>query len=189
MNKFSLLAVLIIGLVTSSCSSSEGYYQLSSDGPASTNASGVALGVGPVTLPDYIDRPELVFQNSEYRFEIPLGHRWTGSLRDTTTRVLGTNLARRLNTGNFWLYPWPADSSIRYQVAIDVRRFHAVSEGDAILEAAWAVADARSGRIIVRKSAAFTEPLVGDGYDAVVAAESRLLAQLADAIAAGFPGK
>ncbi|HEY5892106.1 MAG TPA: PqiC family protein [Chthoniobacterales bacterium] len=189
MKKLSLFAALLVALATISCSSPERYYQLRADGPASTNTSGVAIGVGPVTLPDYVDRPELVFQNSEYRFEIPLGHRWTGSLRDTTTRVVGTNLARRLNTGNFWLYPWPAGSSIRYQIAVDVRRFHAVSEGDAVLEAVWTVADLRSGRIVTRQSGTFTEPLAGDGYDSVVAAESRLLAQLTDSIAAGFPGR
>lgn len=189
MKNVSLFAVLLIALATISCSSPGSYYQLKAEGPASTNASGVAIGVGPVTLPDYIDRGELVFQNSEYRFEIPLSHRWAGSLRDTTTRVLGTNLARRLNTGNLSLYPWSSGAKIDYQVAVDVRRFHAISEGDAILEVAWTVGNVREGRVVARRSSTFTEPLVGNGYDAIVAAESRLLARLADAIAVGFPGK
>ncbi len=174
-------------LALAACSTPETYYRLSSDGPAPSDVSGVALGVGPVILPDYVDRAELVFQSEANRFEVPYERRWAGSLRETTTRVLGTNLARRLGTGNLHLYPWDPTTQIRYQVRLDVRQFHAISGGDAILQTAWTIDDKQSGKTIVRQAGNFTEPVKGDGYEAVVAAESRLLSQLADAIASTFP--
>ena len=100
-------------LSLAACSTPEVYYRLNSDGPAPTNTTGIALGVGPVVLPDYIDRGELVFQSEANRFEVPYEHRWAGSLRETTTRVLGTNLARRLGTGNLHLYPWDPGTPLR----------------------------------------------------------------------------
>ncbi|MEQ1861374.1 MAG: PqiC family protein [Chthoniobacteraceae bacterium] len=181
------LLTLTTALALAACTTAETYYRLSSDGPVPANLSGFSLGVGPVTLPDYIDRGEVVFQSEANRFEVPYDHRWAGSLRETTTRVLGTNLARRLGTGNLHLHPWAPGTTVRYQVSVDVRQFHAVSGGDAILQTAWRVEDTQSGRVVVRQAGNFTEPVQGDGYEAVVAAESRLLAQLADAIAAGFP--
>ena len=174
-------------LALTACSTPETYYRLSADGSVPSMAKGIALGVGPINLPAYIDRGELVFQSEDHRFEIPYEHRWAGSLRETTTLVLGTNLARRLDTGNLYLYPWDPAAPVRYQVQVNVRQFHAVSGGDAILQAAWRVEDKQGNSPVLRKTGNFTEPVRGDGYDAVVAAESRLLAQLADAIAATFP--
>lgn len=181
------LLALLTALALAACSTPEVYYRLSADGPAPASTSGFALGVGPVVLPDYIDRGELVFQSGRNRFEIPFERRWVGSLRETTTRVLGTNLARRLCTGNLHLYPWEPGTPLRYQVRVEVRQFHAVSRGDAILQCAWRIDDRESGKALVRQAGNFTEPVRSDGYEAVVAAESRLLSQLASAIAATFP--
>lgn len=181
------IAALAAALALAACSTPEKYYRLSADGPAPTSTGGFALGVGPVVLPDYIDRAELVFQSEDNRFEIPYEQRWAGSSRETTTRVLGTNLARRLGTGNLYLHPWDPGTVLRYQVRVAVRQFHAVSSGDAILQCTWRIKDRQSGKTFVQQAGNFTEPVRGDGYTAIVAAESRLLSQLADAIAATFP--
>ncbi len=183
------LASLALVLTLAGCSSGESYYRLSAEGPVPANASGIALGVGPITLPDYIDRGEVVFQSQENRFEIPYERRWAGTLRGTTTRVLGTNLARRLSTGNLHLYPWEPGTRLRYQVRVEIRQFHAVSGGDAILQCVWSVEDKGSGQTVLRNVGNFTEPVRGDGYEAIVAAESRLLGQLARSIAGSFPGR
>ncbi len=187
MTKLRIIALAAAALALAACSTPETYYNLSADGPVPGNASGFSLGVGPIVLPDYIDRGELVFQSEDHRFEVPYERRWAGSLRETATRVLGTNLARRLGTGNLHLYPWEPGTPLRYQVRVEVRQFHAVSAGDAILECAWRVEDSQSGKTVVRQAGNFTEPVRGDGYEAVVGAESRLLSQLAAAIAATFP--
>ncbi len=189
MNFSTSLRTLAIGLAVllAACASPDSYYSLSADGPVPTTISGVSIGVGPVSIPDYVDRAELVFQSEEHRFQIPFEHRWAGSLQETTTRVLGTNLARRLNTGNLHLHPWEPKINLQYEVPVQIRQFHAVSGDDAILEASWTIKDGDSGKVIASGVVNASEPIVGDGYDAVVAAESRLVAQLADAIAARFP--
>ncbi len=181
------LALALAAFALAGCGTGESYYRLSAEGALPGNASGVSLGVGPITLPDYIDRGEIVFQSEANRFEIPYERRWAGNLRASTTRVLGTNLARRLGTGNLHLYPWEPGTSLRWQVRVEIQQFHAVSGGDAILQCSWTIEDKQGGGIVVRKVGSFTEPVRGDGYEAIVAAESRLLAQLAGKIASGFP--
>ena len=185
----SLLFCLVLPAVVAlaSCSTPEKYYRLSADGPPPPTGAGFALGVGPVSLPDYIDRAELVFQSSEERFEVPFEQRWAGSLRDTATRAIGTNLARHLGTGNLHVYPWPPGTLLDYQVRVDVRQFHGRSEGDAILEASWTVEDGRTGQVLVRRAGNYVEPVTIDGYEGIVAAETNLLSQFSKAIAESFP--
>lgn len=181
------IALLLTAFVLAACSTPELYYRLSADGPLPARSSGLSLGVGPIELPDYIDRAELVFQSSETRFEVPYEQRWAGSLRDTTTRAVGVNLARRLGTANLHVYPWPPGTALSRQVRINVNQFHARSGGDAILEATWTIEDGLNN-VLSRGSGAFREPVAKNGYEGIVAAQSRLLSQLSEKIAAGFAG-
>jgi uncharacterized lipoprotein YmbA len=185
-----MLFALALAAVLGGCSTDpERYYRLSAEGSVPTNANRFSLGVGPVTLPDYIDRAELVFQSGPNQFEAPYEHRWAGNLRDGFTQVLGIDLARALGTGNLHTYPWEPGTSLRYQVPIAVRRFHAESGGLAVLEVGWTVNDGRTREILVRRAETFSEPVRGNGYEPIVAAQSRLVAKLARAIAASFPGR
>lgn len=179
------IVLLLTAAALTACSTPELYYRLSADGPLPSQSSGLSLGVGPIILPEYIDRAELVFQSSETRFEVPFEQRWAGSLRDTTTRAIGVNLARRLGTTNLHTYPWPPGTRLDRQVRINVNQFHARSGGDAILEATWTIEDGKNN-VLKRGSCAFREPVGKDGYEGIVAAQSRLLSQLSDQLARSF---
>lgn len=175
-------------LLLTGCGGGEKFYRLTSDGSAPTRAAGVSVGIGPVALPGYIDRAELVFQSGANEFQVPPGARWTGTLGENVLNALRDDVGRRLGSGNVLTFPWPPGSPVRYQVAIDVRTFHAVSGGSATLECSWRVIEPSSGRALSRHNGSYQENIAGDGYDPVVAAESRLLAQLADGIVHSLPG-
>jgi uncharacterized lipoprotein YmbA len=162
------------------------FYGLTADGtlPSGATANALVLGIGPVDVPDYIDRDELVFQSSAHRYEVPAEHRWAGDLTDSVTGVLVSNLGHRLGTNAVHGYPWDSRLNPRYAVPVTIRQFHAVSGGDAVLDVGWEIRDGATGETVHRGAQVFSEPLTEEGYDGVVAAESRLLGQLADAIAA-----
>jgi len=48
----------------------------------------VVLGIGPVTLPDYLDRPQIVLRTSQNELVFSEYSRWAGSLATDTVRVL-----------------------------------------------------------------------------------------------------
>ena len=187
MNKPTLWRAMLlsssVALLLAACGASDKYYRLASDGAAPVRATGISVGLGPVALPGYIDRAELVFQDGANQFQVPPSARWTGTLQENVLNALREDVGRRLDTGNVLTYPFPPGVTIRYQVAIDVREFHAISGGNAILECSWRIVDPDGGRVISRHNGSYQEPISGNGYDSVVAAESRLLAQLADGIA------
>lgn len=178
-----LLAVILCAVA--SCSSTESYYLLSPQVAKSTvlPSNGIRLGVGPVLLPDYIDRSEIVFQSSPNKFEIPPGHLWAGSLKDTMLNVTATNLSRALRTPNVRSYPWEPGTQLDYAVAIDVHRFHSRTGGDAVLEVTWRLYDETTRQVRSQRNSTFERPLQADGYDAVVTAQSLLLKDLAEEIA------
>jgi len=177
----------LCALLAGCAGTTDQFYRLSPDGelPAARAAGEAALpiGLGPVKLPDYIDRAELVFQSAENRFEIPPDHRWAGSLGDSVTEVLAADLGHRLNSAAVYAYPWDPSHAPRYSIPVRIRQFHAVSGGDAILDVSWEIRDPASSTTRQFGSEVFEEALMEEGYDGVVAAQNRLLGRLADAIA------
>ena len=177
--------LLIAFLALASCGTERSYYVLSPMGRP-PSGGGIGIGVGPVSIAAYLDRENLVFQESGNRLAIAESHRWAGDLEDNVASVLATNLGRKLGTGNVRTYPWADDGDLRYQVSIDVRQLHGTADGDAYLEAAWRVYSLPDRRMTTSKSWSGTEPMQVDGYDELAAAESRLLARLAAEIAASL---
>ncbi len=177
-----IFILLLVGLLAAGCGGSKTYYFLTADGPTPTG-SGRGLGVGPVTLPEYIDRPNLVIQNGDNSLAVAEDHRWAGDLSTSIARVTATNLGRRLHTGNVRTYPWQNDGEIDRQVSLEIRQLHAAADGHAVIEVGWRVYTLPDRRLKASKTFVDREPLASDGYDSLVAAQSRLLSRLADEIA------
>ena len=164
---------------------SKSYYVLTADGPA-PSGGGTGIGVGPVNLAEYIDRPNLVIAENANQLGIAEDHRWAGDLAASITRVTAANLGRRLNSGNVQVYPWRNDSDIRWQVTLDIRQFHGGADGFAVIEAGWRAYSLPDRRLVASRTFVDREPLVADGYQPLVAAQSKLLSRLAADIAANL---
>jgi uncharacterized lipoprotein YmbA len=180
---------ILLALLLAGCGGGQQqYFRLSAIGPATVRDGGLGVGVGPVTLPAYVDRAELVFQSGDNEFQVPANAHWTGSLQGNVTQTLAEDLGRRLGSGNVAPSPWPANTPMRFQVIVNIGQFHAISGSGAILDVSWQVADPATHAVLRRRNAHLEEKVDGDGYAAVVAAESRLLDQLAAQIATSLRG-
>lgn len=179
----------LLSLLFASCAApSKSFYVLTPEVPASAGgerARGAGVGVGPVSVAGYLDRPNLVFQESGNRLAISESHRWAGDLPENIARVTATNLSRLLRSSGVRVWPWESDEGLRYQVTLDILRLDGTPGGEAVLEASWRVYSLPDRRIAVSRSWSGAEPLERDGHEALVAAQSRLLARLAGEIAAG----
>ena len=180
-----LILFLAMLLVASCGAGPKSFYVLTADGPAPTGG-GQGLGIGPVTLAEYIDRANLVLASSPNQLAVAEDHRWAGDLSAAVARVTATNLGRRLHPGNVRTYPWNNDGEIRYQITLDIRQLHAGTDGFAVIEAGWRVYSLPERKLKTSRSFVDREPLESDGYPALVAAQSRLLSRLAKDIAAGL---
>ena len=182
---FKAIAIALCAVLFTACAGSRSFYMLTADGPA-PSGGGRGIGVGPIVLAEYIDRSNLVVQDAPNRLAVAEDHRWAGDLAASIARVTAANLGRRLKTGNVRTYPWPRDEDISDQVTLDIRQLHGGADGFAVIEAGWRVYALPDRRLKASRTFVAREQLAADGYQAMVAAQSRLLARLADDIAAGM---
>lgn len=181
--------LLAVGLLLcSSCSflsknPGRSYYVLSAAGSAPSR-SGIGIGVGPVDLAPFLrERSNLLFQSSSNRLEFSQDHLWAGDLEDDFSRVLATNLGRRLGTGNVKVYPWQRESELSYQVTVDVVRFQGTPDGETVLEANWRAYRLPEGVLVKNRNTTVSDDLLKDGFEELAASQSRLVDKLAAVIA------
>ena len=148
---------------------------------------GPALGVGPVKLPAYLDRPEVVTRSGPNALQIAEFNRWGEPLEDNFKRVLAMNLGVLADTDRVSLYPWPRSSPIDYQVTVDVDRFDAAVSTQVVLIARWNLFTGEEGRAVRSGRTVVTVPAATANYEALAGAMSDAVATLAREIAAVIP--
>lgn len=182
-----LRPVILLGavLLAGCAADPKSFYVLSADGPAPAGG-GPGIGVGPVALAEYIDRPNLVLAEGPNQLAVAEDHRWAGDLGASIARVTAANLGRKLGSGNVRTWPWRGDDGLVYQITLDIRQFHGAADGHAVIEAGWRAYSLPDGKLKASRTFVDREPMDADGYQPLVAAQSRLLSRLAADIAAGL---
>jgi len=150
--------------------------------PAATQ-SNLSIGLGPLTLPDSLNRPQILVRPEAYRRELAEFDHWAGDLKNNLARILGARLGERLGTQRIFLYPWPRFRHTDLQVQVDVWRFEGRPGGEAELYGSWTLLDGEGQRELSLDAFTLRQPVRGLDYRDLVAAMSNLVAQLADRIA------
>jgi uncharacterized protein len=143
----------------------------------------LTIGVGPVTLPPYLDRPQIVTRASRARLALAEFDQWAAPLHDDVARVLAENLSLLIPTDYVVLAPWPRTTAIDYQVTVEVMRFDGGVGNEVVLAARWAIVSADGKELLMRKSR-FQAAAAAQDYEAMVTAMSRTLDALSREIAA-----
>jgi uncharacterized lipoprotein YmbA len=175
-------------LVVAGCSESPPteFYTLSNMQlpPAGLSTPRTVVGVGPVTLPDYLDRPQIVTRASGNRMMLAAFNSWVEPIDGMFTRVLVQNLSTLLSSDNVARMPQPRALALDYQVEVDVSRFDADATGRAVLDARWRVFGRGGDQLIQEGRSTIVEPAVDpEDYEAIVGSMSKALAEMSRAIA------
>lgn len=180
---FVWLAVAVL----TSCGSppKERFYTLSAAVVAATATTAEArdhVVVGRVTLPEVVDRPQLVVRIGANEVAILEQHRWAEPLKSEIPRLIARTLSQLLGTSRVSAYPESASQEAGLRVAVDILRFDAAPGIEVTIEALWSVRRLPGGKPTMGRSVV-REPIAGEGYDAVVAPYGRALATLSHDIA------
>ena len=151
--------------------------------PSTALSPEIALGIGPVTLPQYLDRPQIVTRPSANRLELAEFHRWGSELGQDFSSVLAENLTILLPTQHTFVYPWDERIAITYQIVLNIQRLEGKLGEAILLDIHWMVFDQKSRKALLIKRSKIREPMASADYEALVSAESRALATLSRQIA------
>jgi len=151
--------------------------------PTDGSKTGLALGIGPIDLPPYLDRSQIVIRATRNELHLSDFHKWAEPLQDSIPRVLGENLSILLSTDRLTLFPWKGSLSFDYQVAVEIIRFDAYMNGETTLEARWQIIEEKDRAVLVIKKSQFRSSAGDAGYEAMVSGLSDNLAELSRTIA------
>ena len=196
---FILLGLALLGLAGCPFNAPTRLYVLTAttDKPASTSPEGAAIGVGPITLPKYLDRPQIVTRVAANSLDQANLDQWGGDLNDNITRVVATNLSNLFATDRISFYPWKDGAPLDYQVTMDISRFEQDKDGNAVLNVFWSIINPKDGTVLLMRRSSYSqsagEPASSQSdnprpFDAQAAAMSRDLALLSSDIATAITG-
>ena len=195
------LAVILVASTLTACGTAPTrFYTLSSVAEQSVSTPRrVAIGIGPITFPQYLDRPQIVTRVSQNRLAVAEFDQWGGNLDDNFSRALASDLASLLHTDRVVRFPWRESTPVKYQITADISSYEADANNRSTLTVSWNILDAKNGTVIAMRrvtyrdadeTAALALSSSARGarpYDEVVASMSRNIERLSDDIAAGIP--
>jgi len=193
--KMRRLACGLFALAVAGCSSEPSSYYLLSAMPApetpirSDVAKQLAVGVGPISLPAYLDRPQLVTRTSPNRLNLAEFERWAEPLHDTFSQALAENISSLVGTDLVYVLPRRDTPALDYQVPVEVFRFDRNAEGQVKLLARWSIFTDEPSKPLLIRRLLIREPTPPDsGTEEVIVALSRAVESLAREIARDLQG-
>lgn len=152
-------------------------------GLSETKASSLSLGLGPISLPKYLDRPQIVTRISPHELDLAEFHKWAEPLKDNLVSVLHGNLSLLLSTNRIVEYPWNRSTLPDYQLSLEVMQFDGTKNQEVSLSVRWRLVNDDGKRVLQAKTSQFSEIIQGSDYEDLVEAMSRMLALLSREIA------
>ena len=176
----AILLTLFAGCATSPASK---FYTLSPVQVVEQSSGGhpVTIAIDPVTVPELVDRSQIVTRLDANRVSIDEFARWAEPLKKQIPGVLAEDLGRFIPGAIVSTYPQRVDDNA-YRISIDVQVFDSSTNGTVTLAVIWSVRSPKGGENVSGRSVVH-EAAGGPGYDALVKAHSRALASVASDIA------
>jgi hypothetical protein len=147
------------------------------------SARSLSIGVGPVQMPEYLDRPQIVTRVSPGEVRLADFERWAEPLKGNFSRVLGENLSQLLATDRIAIFPWTGAPQIDYRILVEVIKFDGAPGTAVQLSARWSVIDEEAKKTLTEKKSEITIPAEGQDFGGLVAAQSKAVAALSREIA------
>jgi hypothetical protein len=186
-----LLLALIIGLCACAGKSASSKFYVLSPLPQSKpgGAEGMAIGVYPISMPDYLDRPQIVTRVNDNEIALDEFNRWAEPLKENLYTVLADNLSTLLNSEKVIKTAQRLRVPTALQVGVEVLQFDGALGGDVVLNVKWGLLEEEGKKLLLVKRSFFKEPTGAATYEALVAAQSRAVAALSREIAEAVKAK
>jgi hypothetical protein len=147
-------------------------------------APGVIVAVGPIGIPEYQDRPQIVTTDKDGMLKFAQFDRWGESLDSALARLIADNLTVMLPAASFQIFPCNFTIPLTYRVIVDVIKLDSRLDKDMLLVCQWSIIDAKNRQMVLTKRSEFRQPVNPHNYSGLTGALSAACASLSNEIAA-----
>jgi uncharacterized lipoprotein YmbA len=184
----ALFVFVLGGCISAGSSPSSRFYMLKHpDGTAPVKKfnipAGLITSIGPVNIPQYLDRPQIVTQNDKGLIDISQFERWGESLDLAIAQAVNEDLNLMLPGGTFEMFPCNFSIPLDYQVIVDVLRLEANLKKDLLMVAQWSIIDAKAKKMLFTSRSELSEKIEPHDYFGLADALSRSVYSLSVQIA------
>ena len=145
--------------------------------------SKVIIGIGPIEIPEYQNRPQMVTRNEEGMLSFAQFERWGESLDAGLARLILENLTLMFPQAEFQIYPCNFAIPLDYQVIVNVVQLESQLDKDVFLTAQWTIIDSKTKKMLLTKRSQIRQVINPHTYSGLTLALSRACALLSNEIA------
>jgi len=140
--------------------------------------------IASLTLPQYLERTQIVTRTSTNRMKIKEFHRWGGNLRKNMSRVMAKNLSRLLNTPHMLVVPHIDRTPVDFRLQMEVLEFELGPSQQVNLSVRWTLTKRRRSTPVAVRLSELSSPKIEDAdMDQTVSAMGELYGELSREIA------
>ena len=159
---------------------------LKQDKKTAIKSKEVTVGLGPIRIPEYLNRPQMLIAISDNQYTLSEEHRWAEKLDQNILLALYQVLPSQLNTDHVIKYPWSQRQDIDYQVSVDILDLMIDAQGQSQLIAQWSIKPKDKPSLDKRFECHI--PASTSDYALMVKAQSQCLTQLGQVLANSLNG-
>ena len=180
-------AVVLFTLFLVACGTSPepDYYELAAVNGTPSSGNLVSIKIQRPSLPDYLDRPDIVREETGYQYKIDEMRRWAEPLDRMFERLLAEDLRQRLPDSKILSESDTGTVDLRYVVETDIEQFNAIGKDEAALKGVLLISD-KTGSLPAKPLRIELTAPAGASTQALAAALSDLIGEYADHIQAAI---
>lgn len=183
-----LLTSILSGCLSAGSSPDSRFYMLKSMGQGEVNKTfnlpaGVITLIGPVDIPQYLDRPQMVTENDQGMISIAQFDRWGDALDLEISRQIIRNLNLLIPGATFETFPCNFAIPLNYQVIIEIQQLKCNLKKDLVLVAQWSIIDTNTKKMVFTKRSDLVQQINPQNYSGLADALSKAVASLSNEIA------
>lgn len=144
---------------------------------------GVITVIGPVGIPQYLNRPQMITRDGKGMINIAQFDRWGESLDAGIGRLIIEDLNLMLPGGTFEMFPCNFAIPLNYQVIVGILQLDANLKQDFLLAVQWSIIDADTRKMLFTKRSDLVQSITPCNYSGLADALSKAVTSLSVEIA------
>lgn len=190
MKNINTLLIIFASLIISGCGTntpSKFYVLTAAEGDLIKNTQNVqeenlSIFIGPLSIPDYLERPQIISFKSSNEIYLDEFNRWAEPLDENIMRILRENISTMIPTNKVYIHSIFRPEETSFKIPILIEDFVMYADSTLIFKAKWGLTKNDEVNFLMTKKSFYSEKITGINYDGLAGAMSKMLGKFSNEI-------